>query len=62
MKGLAPHTEQIFERISRLECIQPFVLVGGTALSLQLGTRQSEDFDFMKWRYNIQDIVSSRNN
>ncbi|MBO4802709.1 MAG: nucleotidyl transferase AbiEii/AbiGii toxin family protein [Bacteroidaceae bacterium] len=50
MKGLAPHTEQLFERIATLECIKPFVLVGGTALSLQLGTRLSEDLDFMKWR------------
>ena len=24
--------------------------MGGTALSLQIGTRQSEDLDFMKWR------------
>lgn len=50
MKGLSPHTELIFDGISQLECIQPFVLVGGTALSLQLGTRLSEDLDFMKWR------------
>lgn len=50
MKGLAPHTEQLFERIAALDCIKPFVLVGGTALSLQLGTRLSEDLDFMKWR------------
>lgn len=50
MNGLAPHTGQIFEAISRLECIKPYVLVGGTALSLQLGTRQSEDLDFMSWR------------
>ena len=41
-KGLAPHTGKIFEGISKLECIKPFVLVGGTALSLQLHTRQSE--------------------
>jgi len=34
MKGLAPHTEQLFERIAALDCIKPFVLVGGTALSL----------------------------
>ena len=27
-----------------------YLLVGGTALSLQMGTRQSEDLDFMKWR------------
>ena len=45
-KGLAPHTGKIFEGISKLECIKPFVLVGGTALSLQLHTRQSEDLDF----------------
>lgn len=50
MNGLAPHTGKIFEAISRLECIKPYVLVGGTALSLQLGTRQSEDLDFMSWR------------
>lgn len=50
MNGLAPHTSDIFEAISRLECIRQYVLVGGTALSLQLGTRQSEDLDFMSWR------------
>ena len=50
MKGLAPKTERIFERVSQLACIRPFVLVGGTALSLQIGMRMSEDLDFMKWR------------
>ncbi len=50
MIGLAPHTGLIFDRISRLDCIKSFVLVGGTALSLQIGKRQSEDLDFMKWR------------
>ena len=50
MKGLAPHTSSIFEPLSKLECIKPYVLVGGTALSLQLATRQSEDLDFMSWR------------
>lgn len=34
MKGLAPHTQEIFEAISNLECIKPYLLVGGTALSL----------------------------
>lgn len=50
MTGLAPHTYSIFEPISKLECIKPYVLVGGTALSLQLGNRESEDLDFMSWR------------
>lgn len=48
-KSLAPHTGMIFEAISQLECIKPFTLVGGTALSLQIANRQSEDLDFMKW-------------
>lgn len=50
MKGLALHTESVFEDVSKLECIKPYVLVGGTALSLQIGTRLSEDLDFMRWR------------
>lgn len=49
LKSLAPHTGKVFEAISRLECIKPFTLVGGTALSLQIAKRQSEDLDFMKW-------------
>lgn len=31
MKGLAPHTLQIFEAVSQLDCIKPYLLVGGTA-------------------------------
>lgn len=50
MQGLTPQTSSIFEDISRLDCIKPYCLVGGTALSLQLGTRLSEDLDFMSWR------------
>lgn len=50
MKSLAPHTGQLFEAVSQLECIKPYLLVGGTALSLQINARQSEDLDFMKWR------------
>jgi predicted nucleotidyltransferase component of viral defense system len=50
VKGLAPHTQQIFEAVSKLDCIAPYLLVGGTALSLQVSTRRSEDLDFMKWR------------
>lgn len=53
--SLAPHTSLIFEQATCLECIKPYFLVGGTALSLQLGTRQSEDLDFMRWRANKQE-------
>ena len=54
-KGLAPHTGAIVEQISLLECIRPFVLVGGTALSIQLQTRQSEDLDFQRWKQSKDD-------
>lgn len=49
-KGLALKTSSIIEPISRLECIKPYLLTGGTALSLQLNHRLSEDLDFMKWK------------
>ena len=55
MNGLAPQTSEIFEKISQLDCIKPFVLVGGTALSLQLNLRQSEDLDFMRWKQSPKD-------
>lgn len=50
IKGLAPAVSQVFEAISKLESIKPYTLCGGTALSIQLGTRLSEGLDFMSWR------------
>ena len=55
MNGLAPQTSEVFERITCLECIKSFVLVGGTALSLQLNERQSENLDFMCWKKSAKD-------
>ena len=57
MKGLSQHTEEIFEQISKLECIENYTLIGGTALALQLGHRLSEDLDFCKWRKSKSDFV-----
>lgn len=54
-KGLAPQTSELFDAVTRLDCIKPFVLVGGTALSLQLNARQSEDLDFMRWKQGLKD-------
>lgn len=50
LNALTPQTSKVFDAITRLDCILPFTLVGGTALSLQLGKRLSEDLDFMKWQ------------
>ena len=54
-RSLAPHTGRLIEAVSKLECIKPFVLVGGTALSIQLENRQSEDLVFMRWKQNKDD-------
>jgi hypothetical protein len=50
IEGLSPNTDRIFHAVSQLECVKPYILVGGTALSLQLRHRQSEDIDFMQWK------------
>jgi len=57
MKGLSQHTEEIFSKISKLECIKNYTLIGGTALALQLGHRLSEDLDFCKWRKSKNNLV-----
>ena len=56
-QSLAPHTGRLIEAVSRLECVKPFVLVGGTALSIQLKTRQSEDLDYMRWQQGKNDTL-----
>ena len=57
MKGLSQHTEEIFEQVSKLECIKGYTLIGGTALALQLGHRVSEDLDFCKWHKRKNEFV-----
>ena len=49
-KGLTKKIENIIEPIAGMENIKPYILAGGTALSIQLGHRKSEDLDFMMWR------------
>lgn len=52
MQGLTKNTEKIFEEISELNCIKDYTLIGGTAISLQIVKRLSEDLDFCKWSTN----------
>lgn len=42
---VAPATLGLLKELMRLQVLQPFVLVGGTNLSLRLGHRISEDLD-----------------
>ncbi len=54
MKGLTKSTEKIFEAVSLLNCIIDYTLIGGSAISVQIGKRLSEDLDFCKWSTNIR--------
>lgn len=57
VNGLSPHTESIFEDISKLDCIKDYCLIGGTALALQIAHRHSEDFDFCIWKKYRRDKI-----
>jgi len=50
MKGVLPETADILQKISSFDCIKDYVIMGGTALSLQIDNRASEDIDFCKWK------------
>jgi predicted nucleotidyltransferase component of viral defense system len=49
LNGVSDDIRRVFEPVSMLECIREYFLIGGTALSLQLNHRQSQDLDFCKW-------------
>jgi predicted nucleotidyltransferase component of viral defense system len=48
-EALVEKTLKVIDSISRMEFVRSYFLVGGTALSLQLKHRLSEDLDFMRW-------------
>ncbi|MDR2729017.1 MAG: nucleotidyl transferase AbiEii/AbiGii toxin family protein [Chitinispirillales bacterium] len=45
-----PKTAEILQKISKFDCIKDYVVMGGTALSLQINNRMSEDIDFCRWK------------
>ena len=49
--GLRENTLNVFDRVSRLNCIKELYLCGGTGISLLLQHRQSEDLDFELLNY-----------
>lgn len=63
--GLRENTADVFEQVSRLNCIKDLYLCGGTGISLLLQHRQSEDLDFelLNYRGDIRHLdVSNINN
>ena len=54
MKGLAKYTNDLFVPLSGLKCISDYILIGGSALSLQINKRKSEDLDFCRWTKDMK--------
>ena len=52
-KYLDPKTAEVLSSLSEMEEIKNFTLVGGSALSLQLHHRISEDLDFFTWHQKL---------
>jgi predicted nucleotidyltransferase component of viral defense system len=52
MKGLSKHTDSVFDFFKDLDILEDYFLIGGTALSVQINHRLSEDLDFCKWQDN----------
>lgn len=49
-KGITEKMDAIIEKVAAMENVKPYILVGGTALAMQIGHLKSEDLDFMMWR------------
>jgi len=50
MKGLSPQTTRIFQSIQDFELLKEYLLIGGSAIALQMQHRLSADLDFCKWQ------------
>ncbi|MCL2327982.1 MAG: nucleotidyl transferase AbiEii/AbiGii toxin family protein [Bacteroidetes bacterium] len=57
-EAVVEKTKKAIVSISTMDCIKPYYLVGGTALSLQINHRLSEDLDFMRWQKQKNEKMS----
>jgi predicted nucleotidyltransferase component of viral defense system len=63
LETVEPGTFSVLERLMRLKALQPFSLVGGTALSLRYGHRTSVDLDlFYSEKFDPDKIVAELKN
>jgi len=51
---LSPSTFEVLNSLSGIEEIKNFTLVGGSALSIHLHHRISEDLDFFTWNEKLE--------
>ncbi len=54
MQGINTETEMVLITLSESDLFEDYTLVGGTALSIQINTRFSEDLDFCVWQDRLQ--------
>ena len=60
IETVEPGTFSILERLMKLKALQPFSLVGGTALSLRYGHRTSVDIDlFCHEKFDHEPIINA---
>lgn len=64
MRGVSLQTGRVLQHLATADLISNYTLIGGTALSLSLGHRLSEDLDFCMWdksanELNLTDIISA---
>jgi hypothetical protein len=57
-RALVEQTKKAITSISLMDSLKPYYLVGGTALSIQLNHRLSEDLDFMRWQKHKDERMS----
>ncbi|PSJ75850.1 hypothetical protein C7N43_16685 [Sphingobacteriales bacterium UPWRP_1] len=53
LNNLLPDTKKILVKLATLPLLQEFTFVGGSALAIYLGHRQSEDIDLFTWHKQL---------
>jgi predicted nucleotidyltransferase component of viral defense system len=56
LEGLSPATREVFLQIAQNPVFKPYILISGTALSMQIQHRLSEDLDFCIWKSDRQPV------
>lgn len=60
LQTVEPNTLELLRSLMQKEYLNSFVLVGGTALALQLGNRESIDLDlFSNTDFSSDELLSS---
>jgi len=54
MHGISEQTELVLMTLSESDLFEDFTLIGGTALSMEINSRISEDLDFCIWQDRIE--------